>query len=288
MSQISIFITVTKTVTGSAVPTLNATQIREMQETKEKGQIVALVALGFFVLLALVLLTCWGVLRMRRPKPQPVAVNPDMVRHGSGAFLPIIRGRRKLSKVGWEASRPRGSIATSQQTLVGTGTTPQTPGARRISMWADEALSSTPSIPEAPLASTHSRAPSTESIQQHESRYGHDRTDSNISSQSTVSTPSYPSYHSHQGYGYVPQYHENASSMDVIPLGSQQLPIVPPKISLAEHGRPRVEPTRVGYDRGVVSPVVSPIDDTRMGISRYPPYDGGRPRHYGIGSDMYA
>ena len=275
MSQVtSIFITVTATVTGSAVPTMNSTQLHELDVSKQTGQIVALVVLGLFVFLALMLLLCWGILCIRRPKPEPMSENPDVVRHGRGAFLPIIgRGKRK-SNAGLEAASGGASEgANSRSSLIKHNVAPR---GRRLSMWADEAGTSTDPIPSPPILPMHSRSTSsTDSVGLH----GEDnhRSISNASSVSRYSVV--PQEH----HGYVPQYHDNRSGMESIPLDgpSTMPPAIPPKIGRIDRTSPQYEHLNYDLEDRRVSPIVSPIEDVRGGI-RYPqhshfnePYNNG-------------
>lgn len=279
MSQTN-FVTVTVTISGSAVPTMNATEKAELRESKETGQIVALVALGIFGLLALVLLCCWGVLCLRRPRKQPkiMTENPDGVRKGKGAFLPIIgRGKRKShSGAGLEAARGGRSASTSKQSLAGNAAAP---AGRRLSMWAEENGSSTPSMPSPPTLAAHSRSSSTASVER-VSRYEHHRSTSNLSSQSSHTDP--PA----QNYGHAGPYHDSVTALTSVPIDGPGIlpPVVPPKVGRVDRATPRWETTNSHHEQRV-SPIVSPIEDQRFGGSNHL-YEGGMTRAYDSG--MYA
>jgi len=278
MSQAaSNFFTVTVTVTtNSAVPTMNATQKHELNESKQTGQIVALVVLGLFVFLALMLLLCWSVLCCRRPRPQPMTENQDAIRHGRGAFLPIIgRGKRK-SEVGLEAARGGGSqSANSRSSFISHNVAPR---GRRLSMWADEANTSVEPIPSPPILPTHSRSTSsTDSIE----RFDPHRTVSDASSRSIYSAVPIGAH------GHREAYHDNAAGMESIPLEEQPMmpPTVPPKISRHDRGLQRGEHSSYGFEGREISPVVSPLEDMRPGMIRYPQH-GRMDRTYDSG--IYA
>jgi hypothetical protein len=256
MSQVqSIFITVTTTVSGTPQPTLNPTQLRDLQVSKNTGQIIALAVLGLFVFLALLMLICWGILRARRPPPPPQIENPDTVRHGRGAFLPIIGGKNRRSTasgLGVPGSRGKGNN-NSTQTLVGQHETTQT---RRLSMWAENPY--TPSIPSPPLFAAHTRSSSAASLDR--SGPDHQRSISS-SSDSTSSTRSVTQ-------GFVTRYYDGGS-MDFVPLASPPPPMMSPKFGHVNHA-PRVEAGRFSFDgEQRVSPIVSPLHQTALGIARY-------------------
>jgi hypothetical protein len=269
MSQVSsIFITVTTTVSGTPAPTLNATELHKLELSKETGQIVALTSLALFGFLALLLLVCWGILRLRRPRPPPVIENPDAVQQGRDAFLPIIGGRNRKSTISSLGTAVRGGgNGDSRQSLVGY----QPPQSRRPSMWADESPY-TPPIPSPPLFTAHTRPSSAASVERMSAR--HQRARSTSSSGSTASIHSV-------NHGFATRYYGNGS-MDFIPLESPPPPTVSPRFGHVDHSL-RVEVGRSSFEEQRVNPLVWSEELNALGIARYPRESSGL--HDGM---MYA
>lgn len=262
MSQVQTsFVTVTvTTISGTPVPTYNATQLAEFDNQKQTGQIIALVVLGLFGLLGLIMLFCAGILRLKRPPKPAMTENPDAVRHGRGAFLPVIG--RKNRKSTFNSSNNASTVG-----LRGGGASMgyDTPQARRLSMWAEGGNIYPRPLPSPPLPPMQGRSLSAAPTGRIPAPHHMSR---------ASSSNSVESIHSPED-GFATRYYE-ATPMEAVPLHAAPPRALPTIVHVTQS--PRMEVARLANDDVRSATPISPTEE---------PFARGIPRYQHRGIELY-